>query len=136
MRTIGTAFLLAACLSACGSKGSEGPQANSGNAAAAAPGSELSTAWLVGRWHAGEDGACAPGDTYFDLEPNGRYAFMEEQGRWSLEGNQLTIEVTQASSDSGIEAGQRSVTTVRRLGDNEAEFTREGGTPIRVTRCR
>ena len=78
---------------------------------------------------------CGAGDTYFDLQPNGRYSFMEEQGRWTLKGDRLTIEVTHASSDSGTEVGQRNTSRVRRLGANEAEWTREGGQPVRVTRC-
>jgi hypothetical protein len=129
----------AAALASCGSGTKQNEAATGPHAAQPAQAenasAELSSAWLAGRWQAGEAGACGAGDTYFDLQPNGRYSFMEEQGRWSLEGDRLTIEVTHASSDSGTEVGQRNTTRVKRLGDNEAEWTREGAQPLRVTRC-
>jgi hypothetical protein len=95
---------------------------------------ELTPAWLAGRWQAGE-GSCGAGDTFFTLEPDGRYALAEEQGRWTLNDDRLTVEVTQASPDSGTEAGQRSTVLVRPVGPNEAEFVPEGRPPIRVVRC-
>jgi hypothetical protein len=94
----------------------------------------VTQAWLAGRWKAG-DGACGAGEAFFTLEADGRYALAEEQGRWTLNGDRLTIEVTRASSDSGTEAGQRNTTTVRRIGPDEAEFIPQGQTPIRVVRC-
>ncbi len=136
-------FLQLAVLAGCGSG------AVQNNAQAPAPGQtdlsaqpvkeehrslELTPAWLAGRWQDGE-GNCGAGDTFFTLEPDGRYAFMEEQGRWTLQGNQLTIEVVQPSSDSGTKAGDRNTTEVRPIGPNEAEFRTAGQPPIRVYRC-
>lgn len=95
---------------------------------------ELTPQWLTGRWQTGE-GNCAAGDTFFTIGPDGRYAFMQEQGRWSLQGSALTIEVTEASDDSGTTPGSRHTTQVRPISPNEAEFRTEGSDPIRVFRC-
>lgn len=128
----------------CGSGGTKNaaqpatpePAANRAEAPAAPGGSaELSAAWLAGRWQAEGPDQCGAGDTKLNFEPDGRYAFMEEQGRWSLEGDRLTIEVTQASSDSGTGAGERNTSIVRAIGPNEAEFQSEGQPAIRVYRC-
>lgn len=142
MRRIATILGMMAFVAGCGSgdarntgqpeqpaNASSGQPANAGQAAV-----QLTPAWLAGRWQAGE-GGCAAGDIFFTLEPDGRYAFAEEQGRWTLDGDRLTIEVTRASSDSGTEAGQRATTIVRPLGPDEAEFVPEGQAPIRVVRC-
>ncbi len=94
----------------------------------------LTQGWLAGRWQTGE-GDCGAGDTFFTLSEDGRYVFMQEQGRWSLAGDRLTIEVTEAAGDGGVEAGERNTSRVKAIGPNEAEFASEHGEPIRVFRC-
>jgi hypothetical protein len=93
----------------------------------------LTPQWLAGSWQT-EQGDCSAGDTFVTLAPDGRYAFMQETGRWALAGDQLTIEVTQGADD-GSGAGQRNTNRVVIVGPNEAEFHMEGGDPIRVYRC-
>jgi predicted 2-oxoglutarate/Fe(II)-dependent dioxygenase YbiX len=137
--------LAAAALAGCGS-----PAANRSDAANASAPAEaslnaqpvkeehkalaLTPAWLAGRWQTG-DGNCGAGDTFFTFHPDGRYTFMDEQGRWSLAGDALTIEVTEPSSDGGGKAGDRHTNQVRPIGPNEAEFRSQGADPIRVFRC-
>lgn len=136
----------AALLAGCGTEsGQDGAQ--QGNAAApvnAALGAqpvkeehrrlELTPAWLVGRWQTG-GGDCGAGDTFFTFSDDGRYTFLEEQGRWSLAGDQLTIEVTEAGEEGGPLAGERTTTTVAIVGPNEAEFRAPDGAQTRVFRC-
>jgi len=95
---------------------------------------ELTSAWLAGRWQTG-DGNCGAGDTFFTLDPNGEYSFLQEKGRWSLAGDRLTIEVTQPSDDGGSKAGDRNTNQVVPIGPNEAEFRTAEAPPIRVFRC-
>lgn len=142
-----TAFILLAALIGCGSGGANnGAQtetaeqpANDASATPASPPASPSAAptaaWLAGRWQSDGPGQCGAGDSAFTLEPGGRYAFMEEQGRWALEGDRLTIEVTQQSSDSGTEAGQRNSVEVRMLGQDEAEWRPQNQPPIHMYRC-
>jgi hypothetical protein len=138
------ALIAAAALSGCGGT----PVANgSANAAAPAAGLKeqpvkeehralsLTPAWLAGRWQTEDGGDCGAGDTFFTLEPNGQYTFMEEKGRWSLTGDRLTIEVTEASEDGGSKPGDRNTNQVVPIGPNEAEFRTAGGPAIRVFRC-
>lgn len=93
----------------------------------------LTPQWLTGSWQT-QEGDCSAGDTFFTLAPDGRYAFMQESGRWTLAGDQLTIEVTQGAED-GSSAGQRNTSRVIIVGPNEAEFHGTDGAPIRVYRC-
>ena len=135
-----------AVLPACGPRASDNTTAQANTAAPAAeslkaqPVKEehkslaLTPAWLAGRWQTG-DGNCGAGDTFFSLSPDGSYAYMGEQGRWSLEGNALTIEVTEAGAEGGIKAGDRHTTQVAAIGPNEAEFKAETGETTRVFRC-
>jgi len=134
-------LLLGAALAGCGA-GTErnSAQPNGATELAAQPvkeehrSLELTPAWLAGRWQTG-DGNCGAGDTLFTLAPDGGYTFLQEQGRWSLAGNQLTTEVTAAGDDGGVSVGDRTVTEVRPIGPNEAEFRAADGPPIRVFRC-
>jgi len=142
MRSIGWLLAMTALVAGCGSgdepSGTAAVTQNNNSFGTSPPtaqvATELSPTWLAGRWQAG-GGSCGAGDTFFVLEAGGRYAFAEEEGRWTLDGDRLTIEVTRASSDSGTEAGQRSTIVVRRLGADEAEFTPDSRTPVRVARC-
>ncbi len=136
-------LLLAVPLGACGSDAGNGAQqvgTNPQDTAAAQPvreehrNLELTPAWLAGRWQT-EGGACGAGDTFLRFDPNGSYAFMAEQGRWSLTGDRLSIEVTAAAEGEGPRPGDRHTTIVRPIGPNEAEFRTEGAEPIRVFRC-
>lgn len=120
---------------AAGSNGAAPATAENADAPAAASGT-LTPAWMAGRWQAADSGPCEAGDTYFTLEPDGRYAFMEEEGRWTLDGNRLTIEVTRESSDSHTAAGQRHSTVVTPKGADEAEWQTDGQPPIRMNRCK
>jgi hypothetical protein len=145
----GSSFLTWALLTlaACGSGASQDNSAQSNEAAPprealeAQPVKEehkalaLTPAWLAGRWQTG-DGDCGAGDTFFSLSPDGRYTFMEEQGRWSLAGKVLTIQVTEAGGEAASKAGDRTTTQVAAIGPNEAEFRPQGlDDPIRVFRC-
>ena len=137
-----TAALLASCGPSAGN--TQPPPPNSAAAADPAPNAQpvleehkalaLTPEWLAGRWQPG-DGNCGAGDTSFTLEPGGRYVYMGEAGRWSLQGDALTIEITQASEDGGSQAGERHTNRVKAIGPNEAEFQTEGADPIRLFRC-
>ncbi len=136
-------LLVASALAACGS----GPRDNnaqgkaetpSANATAPAAGPvELNAAWLAGRWQSEGAGDCGgASDSYLTFEADGSYAFMQEQGRWRLEGDQLTIQVTEAAPDGEAKAGDSSTIKVRAVGPDEAEFTAANAPPNRVHRCR
>jgi hypothetical protein len=149
MRTIASALLpilAIVLLAGCGPSAT-----NDGAAASEATGSEdvalnaqpvkeehkalvLTPQWLAGRWQPG-DGNCAASDTSFMLEPDGGYVYMGEAGRWSLQGDALTIEVTQAGEDSGGTVGERHTNRVKAIGPNEVEFQADGADPIRLFRC-
>lgn len=136
-------LLLAAALAGCGSDGStNNSQANAAatdTALKAQPVKDehrnltLTPAWLAGRWQTGESD-CAAGDAILLFEPNGAYGFMQERGRWTLAGDQLTIEITEAA-EGGAPAGERSTVRVAIIGPNEAEFRTPDGPPTRVYRC-
>ncbi len=136
-------LLAASALAACGS-GKSGntaqnkAEAPAANAAAPAAGPvELSTAWLAGRWQSEGAGDCGgASDSYLAFDPDGSYAFMEERGRWTLQGDQLTIEITNAAPDGEAKAGDRMTRQLRAVGPDEAEFTMAGQPPSRIYRCR
>ncbi len=137
-------LLAAASLAACGS----GNKANdaqakteTGAANTSAPAesgsAELSAAWLAGRWQSEGAGDCGgASDSYLAFEPDGRYSFMEESGRWTLEGDRLTIEITNAAPDGEAKAGDRSTTQIKAVSADEAELTVPGQPPSRIHRCR
>jgi hypothetical protein len=138
-----------AALSGCG-PGAPGNNSSEANAAVPPPDSleaqpvkeehkalALTPAWLAGRWQT-DDGNCGGGDTFFSLSPDGGYSYMGDQGRWSLQGSTLTVELTQVMEENeqgGGKAGDRHATQVRPIGPNEAEFRGEDGTPVRMFRC-
>jgi hypothetical protein len=135
----------AAALAGCGSQGGNQAQppanATAGPALGAQPVKEehrslaLTPQWLAGRWQT-DDGDCSAGDTFLTFGADGSYSFMEEAGRWSLQGNALTIEITAAASDGGGQVGDKHTTQVTPVGPNEAEFRyAEGQAPSRVFRC-
>ena len=95
---------------------------------------QLTPQWLAGRWQT-DDGDCSAGDTFFTFNPDGSYTFLAEEGRWSLEGDSLTIEITAAGPDGG-KVGDKNTVRVTPAGPNEAEFRSDDGQPpIRVFRC-
>ncbi len=139
---LAAALLAATALAACGA----GPSANNAqskaeappaNAAAPATGPvELSAAWLAGRWQSEGAGDCGgASDSYLAFEPDGSYGFMEERGRWTLQGDQLTIEITNAAPDGEAKAGDRMTRQLRAVGPDEAEFSVAGQPPSRIYRC-
>jgi hypothetical protein len=146
MRFSGNLLLLAAAatLGSCGSGG----DGNNGQAEAApAPGLAaqpvkeehrsltLTPQWLAGRWQT-DDGDCGAGDTFLTFGADGTYGFMEEAGRWSLQGNALTIEITSPALDGGSKAGDKHTSQIKPVGPNEAEIQfAEGQAPSRVFRC-
>ena len=136
--------IVAAALTGCG-PGPDGNAAQGGNAAGAALAQQpvreehrslaLTPQWLAGRWQT-DEGDCSAGDTFLTFGGDGSYSFMEEAGRWSLEGDKLTIEITTPASDGGGQAGERHSSRVRPIGPNEVEFQfAEGQAPSRVFRC-
>lgn len=133
------ASTVAACGSGPGANNAQGKtEAPSANAAVPATGPvELNAAWLAGRWQSEGAGDCGgASDSYLTFETDGRYTFMEEQGRWSLAGDRLTIEITNAAPDGEAKAGDRSTRQMRAVGPDEAEFTVIGQPPSRIYRCR
>lgn len=95
----------------------------------------LTPQWLAGRWQT-DQGDCSATDAILTFQPDGRYSFTQEGGRWSLEGNNLTIEVTDPAPDGGGKAGDRNTVQVTPVGPNEADFRfDEGQAPQRVFRC-
>lgn len=135
--------LLAATLAACGSGGNtsnsaSGAAAPTNSAAPFASGSaELSAAWLAGRWQSEGAGDCGgASDSYLAFESDGSYSFMEERGRWTLQGDQLTIEITNAAPDGEGKVGDRITRQLHAVGPDEAEFTVSGQPPSRIYRCR
>lgn len=141
----------AAALAGCGSEGGKEAQAPENDAAAAAAAArsavaaqpvreehrslELTPQWLAGRWQT-EDGDCSAGDTFLTFNPDGSYTYMAEAGRWSLQGNALTIEITTPAPDGGGKAGDKNTTQVIPVSPNEAEFrSPDGQPPSRVFRC-
>lgn len=136
-------LLAASAVAACGSgprdnKAQSKAETPSANAAAPAAGPvELNAAWLAGRWQSEGAGDCGgASDSYLTFEADGRYTFMEESGRWSLAGDQLTIEIINAAPDGEAKAGDRSTRQMRAVGPDEAEFTVNGQPPSRIYRCR
>lgn len=134
------ALALAGCGSGASGNNAQQAQPNAATGLAAQPvreehrSLELTPAWLAGRWQT-DDGDCSAGDTFLTFAPDGGYSFMQETGRWSLSGNALTVEITEAAPDGGSQAGDRNTTEVRPIGPNEAEFRTAGQDPIRVYRC-
>jgi hypothetical protein len=137
--------IAAAALSGCGSGAGNQAQAPvndaAGSALAAQPVRQehrslaLTPQWLAGRWQT-DDADCSAGDTFLTFGPDGSYSFMAEEGRWSLQGNALTIEITAPAPDGGGKAGDKHTTEVTPIGPNEAEFRyAEGQAPTRVFRC-
>jgi hypothetical protein len=95
----------------------------------------LTPQWLAGRWQT-DDGDCGAGDTFLTFAPDGTYGFMEEAGRWTLQGSALTIEITTPATDGGGQAGEKHTSQVKPIGPNEAEIQfAEGQPPSRVFRC-
>lgn len=147
MRSLRMSMLLtaAAVVGGCGSEAGNQARIASNNAAgpslAAQPVKEehrsltLTPQWLAGRWQT-DDGDCSAGDTFLTLGPDGSYSFMAEAGRWSLQGDALTIEITDPAPDGGSKAGDKHTARVTPMGPNEAEFRyAEGQPPSRVFRC-
>lgn len=134
----------AAAIAACGSgqnagnvQGKTAPSQDSPAPAAASGSAELSAAWLAGRWQSEGAGDCGgASDSYLAFDPDGNYSFMEERGRWTLEGDRLTIEITQAAPDGEAKAGDRSTTQIKAVSADEAELTVPGQPPSRIHRCR
>lgn len=138
---LGTVALVS-CGSGKGTKNAQGqaPQTEGSNASAVSPGAgpaELSAAWLAGRWQSEGAGDCGgASDSYLAFDPDGNYSFMEERGRWTLEGDRLTIEITQAAPDGEAKAGDRSTTQIKAVSADEAELTVPNQPPSRIHRCR
>lgn len=137
-----TPLIAATFIAACGS----GQKANDAAVKAEAPAApaasvggsaELSAAWLAGRWQSEGAGDCGgASDSYLAFDPDGNYSFMEERGRWTLEGDRLTIEITQAAPDGEAKAGDRSTTQIKAVSADEAELTVPNQPPSRIHRCR
>ncbi|HEX8366423.1 MAG TPA: hypothetical protein VF603_14170 [Allosphingosinicella sp.] len=135
----------AAALAGCGSQAGgnnaqAGAQASPGAGLAGQPVREehrslaLTPQWLAGRWT--DDGDCGAGDTFLTFAPDGTYGYMEEAGRWSLQGSALTIEITTPAPDGGGQAGEKNTSQVKPIGPNEAEILyAEGQEPSRLFRC-
>lgn len=104
-----------------------------GTSAAGAALPQLTPQWLAGRWHTG-GGTCGPGESFFDFAADGRYSLGPEQGRWTLAGSALTIEVTQAP-DGGVTAGDRHTSELAVIGQDEAELRNPNVDPVRLLRC-
>lgn len=147
MRGSSLIVLLAAALAGCGSQAGNQAQVQApGNNSAGPALSDqavkeehrslaLTPQWLAGRWQT-DDADCSAGDTFLTFGADGSYSFMEEGGRWSLQGNALTIEITAPAPDGGSKAGDKHTTKVTPIGPNEAEFHfAEGQPPSRVFRC-
>jgi hypothetical protein len=141
--TVAGAAALAGCGPGAGGNLSQAGAANAaaGPALAEQPVKEehrslaLTPQWLAGRWQT-DDGDCSAGDTFLTFGPDGSYGFMEEAGRWSLEGNRLTIEITTPAPDGASQAGEKHTSQIRPIGPNEAELQfAEGQPPSRVFRC-
>jgi hypothetical protein len=139
---LASAAALAGCGSQAGGNNAQaGARASPGAGLAGQPVKEehrslaLTPQWLAGRWQT-DDGDCGAGDTFLTFAADGSYSFMEEAGRWSLQGNALTIEITTAAPDGGSKAGDKHTSQVKPIGPNEAEFQfAEGQPPSRVFRC-
>ena len=137
---VATLLICSAALAAgCGPAGGQDPAApaqqadtEAQNAAAQAP-AAVTAQWLAGRWQAGP-GDCRAEETQFSFGADGRYALGAEQGRWSLEGSALTLEVTRAP-DGGVTAGERHISEIAMIGQDEAELRRDGIPPVRLHRC-
>ena len=101
-----------------------------------APGSApaVTAQWLAGRWQMGE-GPCQSQETQFSFQPDGRYALGAEQGRWSLAGTALTIEVTQAP-DGHVTAGERHTSQLAAIDADTAELRTDNIPPVQLHRCR
>lgn len=127
----------------CGSgPATNNTQAAPGNAAAttnsaATSATAVTPAYLAGRWQSEGLGDCGgASDSYLAFESDGSYAFMAERGRWALQGDRLTITVTEAAPDGEAKAGDRSTTRVSAIGPDEAEITPANAPPSRIHRCR
>lgn len=135
------ALALTAVVAACGSgTGANNGQATSGNGAnttnRAGATAAVTPAWLAGRWQSEGLGDCGASDSFLAFDADGTYAFMAERGRWLLEGDRLTLTVTEAAPDGELKAGDRSTTQVRAVGPDEAEITPAHAPPSRIHRCR
>ncbi len=147
MRSLRKLVLLsaAAALAGCGPEANNQAKAPAGNDAGPALAAQpvkaehrslaLTPQWLAGRWQT-DDADCSAGDTFLSFGPDGSYSFMQEAGRWSLQGNALTIEITAPAPDGGSKAGDRIVAQVKPVGPNEAELQpADGQAPSRIYRC-
>jgi hypothetical protein len=137
LAVIAIASLATACGTGTGANNSQrGPASTTANSSGATI-AAVTPAWLAGRWQSEGLGDCGgASDSYLAFEADGSYAFMAERGRWSLEGDRLTIEVTEAAEDGEAKAGDRNTTQVRAIGPDEAEITPANAPPSRIHRCR
>jgi hypothetical protein len=99
-----------------------------------AGGPEVNATWLAGRWQVGS-GPCGNAESQFSFQPDGRYALGSEQGRWSLAGTALTIEVTQAP-DGHVTAGERHTSQLAAIDADTAELRKDDIPPVQLHRCR
>jgi hypothetical protein len=129
----------AALIGGCGSAGGQNQpvpppsDVNAQNASAGQPAAAVSSQWLTGRWQAGSSD-CRAEETQFSFGADGRYALGAEQGRWSLNGSALTLEVTRAP-DGGVTAGERHTSEVAMISADEAELRTANIPPVRLHRC-
>lgn len=114
------------------------PTSNEGTGGQAAvpqgPAPPVTREWLTGRWQVG-GGQCASEETQFSFAADGRYSLGSEQGRWSLTGTALTIEITQAP-DGHVTAGERHTSQIAAIDADTAELRKDDIPPVQLHRCR
>lgn len=98
--------------------------------------------WLAGLWLGLDEGleyplACASG-AVIRYYPNGRYALVEEEGTWRLDGERLTettTELTGAGDGEPAELNRPYVSRIRREGPDLFLKTYADGEQMRFRRC-
>ncbi|MBC2779077.1 hypothetical protein [Parasphingopyxis marina] len=97
---------------------------------------ETSEYWLSGTWNF--EGNCE-NDGGFMLEADGRYWAMGEAGRWTLDGEQLVITVTDAEGEGGdlqpLETPSERRWTVYWMGQNAGAAVFADGSHHEMIRC-
>ncbi len=95
-------------------------------------------AWLVGRWATGHPGQPSECPTQFTVKyhRDGRYEFMDEGGRWQVNGNRLTETMTYNDGTGDSRNLHRPQTSrIVRLSGGSIRLIRLGGAEELLIRC-
>lgn len=95
---------------------------------------ELTPAWLEGYWVA-QKSACYGSDSGIHFGADGKYAEHEAGGTYAIEGDRVTLTVTEIYAGPESEKGKKESLTVALVGPNEMDSRWPDGSLWRLYRC-